>query len=367
MDIHPSLTPPVAVRRRHLWLLAILLSGGMCGCASGTLDYLVALGFGQLRVLVRAVPLDEVLADPNLDAETRDNLLCLQQVRQFAAEHIGLNAGRSYLKYYDTGDGPAIYNLSAAAKDAIEPVTWALPIVGEIQFLGYFQLEPAQQHAKNLQEMGYDTVIYGAIAYSTGGILPDPIYSALFRLDQIALAETVIHELTHNTIYRKSDSEFNESLATFVGRCGALEFFESSFGADNELHQRAAERFVDRQTVDQFLHDVLAELETFYARPDLTSEQKIQQRGEIFDAARQRFEQQILPTLQDQQWFSHYAEMPTNNAWILLNYRYTKDLDVFEQVYHQLGNDLAAAVDIFAQAANAPDAYQYMRDWLAAR
>ena len=45
--------------------------------------------------------------------------------------------------------------------------------------------------------------------------------------DSIELANTVIHELTHNTYYAADQAVFNESFADFVGARGSEQFFRS--------------------------------------------------------------------------------------------------------------------------------------------
>lgn len=340
-------------------LLVLAASG--CG---PTFEYLVGLGLGEAQVLLGSVPIDQILSDPQADPAIQGKLLWLQQVRQFAQQEIGLTLAGNYQKFYDTDQGPAVYNLSASLKDALKALSWDFPIVGTIQYLGFFQLESARQLAQQLEQLGRDTIIYGAIAYSTGGKLPDPVYSSMLQLDNLSLAETVIHELTHNTVYKYGDSEFNESIANFVGRQGALEMTRDLHGLESDIYLQATQRLEDQHLVDQFMADLHEQLKAFYAREDLTSRQKILDRDQIFDAARLEYQQQIAPALQNPQHFAYLAQVPINNAWVLLYYRYNKGLDLFERVYQASGEDLAAAVVVFQQAGQAQDAYEYLEQWL---
>jgi len=328
------------------------------------LQYILSVGAGQFNVINRSIPLDKALEDPNLKSTDRDKLIWIQQVRDYAKNELGMNVKASYSYYYDTDGGPAVYNLSASSKDALKPVVWTFPVLGKIQYLGYFKLDEAEAKAQQLANQGCDYVIYGAIAYSTLGYFRDPIYSSILTLDKDQLADTVIHELTHNTVYNFGNSEFNESVANFVGKMGARDFIRSTLGEDSELLAQIDLREEDDAHVTSFLNELYDELNNFYARPDLTSEQKIEQREQIFSAARERFQKEVLPLLHAPDSYSRTAEIPSNNAWVLLNHRYNKNMDIFEKVYNACSQDLRATIDVFRKAGKAGDGYQFLEKWL---
>lgn len=339
----------------------------LSGCGFPVIPYLIDAGRGELRVVGNTVPMDEALEDPNLSPENREKLLWVRQVRDFAEHSLGLRVGRAYQGFYDTGGDAAVYNLSAACKDALEPYTWCFPILGRVEYLGYFSKDLATEYGRQLKEDGYDIVIYGAVAYSTGGFFPDPLYSSLLSLDKPLLADTVIHELTHNTIFVAGDSGFNESIANFVGRKGALTFVEAVAGRESDLYRQAMDELADQQTVNEFLAGVYRDLQAFYSRTDLTPEQKIEQRAEVFQAWRDRFTSDYLPRFHDPERMASWGELPTNNAWVLLNRRYNSGLDLFEAVYQACGQNLSQAITIFTLAAGSDNATRYLQDWLKSR
>ncbi len=351
----------VNVRRKAV---AILLAGTALVSAGCNFTYLVHCGFGQARVLTHAVPLTKALNATDLSPENRDKLLWVQQVRQYAQDAIGLKTGNSYLTFYDTRGGPAVYNLSACRKDSLDPYTWSFPIVGKIEYLGYFDQAKAKRHARQLEQEGYDTFIYGARAYSTAGWLADPLFSSLLKYDKPDLAETVIHELTHNTVFKPGDSGFNETVAHFVGQKGAIAFLDSRGGETAKLSRQMIESAEDQELVSEFLDGVYRDLDAFYRRTDLSSAQKIAHRDRIFLAHRQTFKTRYLPRLHHPEAMKDYAELPVNNAQIALHRRYNCDTDVFEKVYQANQRDLRKTVLVFAQAAKSPDAWQFLKNWL---
>jgi predicted aminopeptidase len=187
----------------------------------------------------------------------------------------------------------------------------------------------------------------------------------MLRRGTLSLAETIIHELLHNTIWRASETVFNESLATFVGRTGAVQFLRAEFGADSGWPEVATAYYADTDAVNGFLFELYRDLEAYYAQP-LSAEELIAGREAVYQAERDRFVEDVLPTLSYPDSLGGYAELPTNNAWMLGHYRYNLDLTVFEAVYILLDQDWAAALEVFqAAAGSAGDPFEYLRNWLA--
>lgn len=326
--------------------------------------YVLSLAEGQLDALARTVPIEDALASGTLTEDQAAKLELVLEVREFAIDAVGLNAGDSFTHYLDTMGEPAVYNVSASPRTALRALTWTFPIVGVTQSLGFFEESEAIAFERRLVDEGNDTFLYGADAYSTIGFFPDPVRSSLLERNVISLTDTVIHELTHNTIYRTSDIEFNESLATFVGQTGAIAFFAARDGDDSEIVVEARRRFDDAVRLNAFLLELYADLEAFYAGPGSDAD-KLAGREAIYQAARDRFVADVLPLMNNPQFYEGYAALPTNNAWVLLNRRYNLDLALFQQVYDAVGRDWRAAFSVYADAANAPDAWAALRAWLA--
>jgi predicted aminopeptidase len=337
----------------------------MVGCEG--VFYVTHLASGQLGIQGGTEPITAVLESGRLTDDEQAKLELMVKARQFAADEMGLNVGGSYATFYDTQGDPLAWNLSAARRDALVPVTWTFPIVGEVPYLAFFDEAYLRREEQRLLDQGYDTETYELDAYSTLGVFEDPVRSTMLRRGSLSLVETVIHELLHNTVWRPNETVFNESLATFVGRQGAIAFLAAEFGEDSGWPDVARAFYADLESVNAFLLELYAELEAYYAQ-DIPAGQKIAGREAVFQAARERFTSEVLPTLSFPESFGGYADLPTNNAWMLANYRYNLDLDVIEAVYIANGTDWRAALDVFGAAAAAPgDPFQYLRDWLAAQ
>jgi predicted aminopeptidase len=94
-------------------------------------------------------------------------------------------------------------------------------------------------------------------AYSTLGKFADPLISSMLRYDDDELAATIFHELAHQLIYVRNDSEFNEAFATTVEETGLARWLE---------RQGAAARIGRLHTVQQHEAELLALLKPARAR-----------------------------------------------------------------------------------------------------
>jgi hypothetical protein len=68
--------------------------------------------------------------------------------------------------------------------------------------------------------------------------------------------------------------------------------------------------------------------------------------------------------MNDPDRYAWVADMPTNNAWMLSNYRYNLDLDLFADVLAANGRDWRASIAVFREAARSNDVKAYLREWL---
>ncbi|MBT8229706.1 MAG: aminopeptidase, partial [Bacteroidia bacterium] len=102
-------------------------------------------------------------------------------------------------------------------------------------YKGYFDLQKAIDLRDELDEQGFDTYIREVSAWSTLGWFKDPILSEMLKEESGDLANTIIHELTHATIFVKDSITFNENLASFIGDKGAEQFLIDTYSDSLEL------------------------------------------------------------------------------------------------------------------------------------
>jgi len=148
-----------------------------------------------------------------------------------------------YSKYVDVHRPFVVWNVEAAREFSMEPKTWWYPIVGSLEYRGYFSQHSATNYAASLKGKGFDVFVGGVEAYSTLGWFKDPLLNTFIFNSEPDLAETIFHELGHQRVFARSDTDFNEAFATTVGEEGARRWLRSQSETANyekyieELHR----------------------------------------------------------------------------------------------------------------------------------
>ena len=102
---------------------------GLSGCGIG---YLWHVAVGQVGILVRQRPVEEVLQDARLTSQEQQKLRLILEVRTFAITQLGLYDSKSYTTFVQLNRPYVSYNLSAAPADALTPYRWRFPILGSM-------------------------------------------------------------------------------------------------------------------------------------------------------------------------------------------------------------------------------------------
>jgi predicted aminopeptidase len=205
------------MRLAVLNLVIVIYGTTLSGCA---LPYYWQAAAGQLELLRQRVPIEEVLNDPDQDADTRASLFRVVQIRNFAVEELDLPDSDSYQSYVELGRPYVVWNVVAAEEFSIEARRWCFPIAGCVTYRGYFNEQDAERYADELKADGLDTYIAGASAYSTLGYFADPILSTMLTGGESYIASLIFHELAHQRAYIPGETELNEAFATAVAEHG---------------------------------------------------------------------------------------------------------------------------------------------------
>ena len=202
------------------------------GCQS--IAYYTQAILGHSKVMAKARPLDQWLADPATAPELKQRLETARRIREFASQHLKLPENNSYLAYAELNRSYVVWNVFAAPEFSVEPKKECFPFTGCVSYRGFYSEDEARRHAAKLREAGYDVHVGGVPAYSTLGYFDDPLLSTFIRYPDSQLARLVFHELAHQLVYAKGDTTFNESFAVTVEEEGVRRWLEAE-GRSSEL------------------------------------------------------------------------------------------------------------------------------------
>jgi predicted aminopeptidase len=218
---------------------------------------------GQMEILRKSRPIPAVCADPATPPGLRRQLAAVEEIRCFASVHLSLPAHESYGTYADLDRRHLIWVTYAAPEFSLEPKTWKYPLIGELDYRGYFNEHDAIALAGKLRAEHYDVCIGGVDAYSTLGWFHDPILNTFVDYPDIDLAETLFHEITHRKVFLSGQTTYNESLANVVAEEGVKRWLKHQ-GRFSEL-RRYEQRLIRRREFDQKIDSTRSALEKLYS------------------------------------------------------------------------------------------------------
>ena len=339
-----------------LFLFPLLLTS----CSQGL--YLGKLAWGEAKILGGSVPNQEVLRDEGVEEGIKEGIRLVQEVKEFSQKQLGLRPDSCYETFYQVKGDALIYLVSACPKDSLEPFTWRFPIVGEMEYKGFFSKRDAVKEIEKLEALGLDTCLQQAIAFSTLGWLSDPIYSTVMDCHPVIVINIIIHELVHNTVFFKGETAFNEEIASFIADRGTLLFIDERFGASSPLYQFALDFARDEELVDGFFQELYDALQGVYVQ-DLQREEKIRQREEIFTHGQGKLAE-LSKEFRTGEFADHSEKL--NNAVVLAYRRYLiSSQSLLQQVYEALEGDVKRLVELLRIIKNSKEPpYRFFERWL---
>ena len=325
--------------------------------------YLSRGAWEEAKILSRREPISEIVTRPGVSEETKAKLKLVLAARTYAKDSLKLRVKDSFTTYSRLDHDTLVLLLSAAYRDTLKAYTWWFPIVGRVPYKGYFDFDEARRTAEEMKRDGFDTYLRPADAFSTLGFFNDPLLSTTLKSDTLSLANTVIHEVTHNTFYASGQAPFNESFAMFVGARGSAAFFRSR--GQEEAARRVEERWQDDKLLARFWGSIIRSLDSAYAANAASKAARIAARDTVYQRARIILVRDIGPALRTIN--PRYAErVPLDNAALLARRVYASDLDLFDRIYEREGKDLKRAIGrvIGVARKNKDDPFAGLRAWL---
>ena len=315
---------PAALSAASVLALGCLFSG----C------YTLKQGAAMLGYLNKAVPLENI--------EDKEFAQKVNDIRKFAMEELGLAKSKNYTRYVQIDRNYLAAVVSASAKDSFRRHEWNYPVVGKMPYKGFFDTDDAREERKKLERKDMDVWIRYVDAFSTLGWFKDPLYSYMREYSHYRLADLIIHELVHATIFVKGQVSFNEELAEFIGTEGARMYIEARYGADSDEYRNQFTEEDDYKKFTVFIQELIAELEVIYSS-DLDRAEKLKKKAEVIENAKQRHEAEY-ETRYSSNNLRGFSTMPVNNAYLELFRLYYAEDNFYEELYERSGRNLNAFI-----------------------
>lgn len=328
-----------------------------CLCMASASCWYTKQGGRYLSERAGAKSTAKLSADHDTDQRLRDFLALVNDIRSFGTERVGLTPTKNYTSYVTLDQDYVADVVSACASDAFSRHYWKYPLLGNLPYRGFYDREDAEEEARRLKEAGLDVIIRKVDAFSSLGFFRDPLYSFMLDYDEDVLAEIILHESAHATLFVKGQDQFNEEFATFVGRVAAEAFLEDRYGPGSPQLRRRLERSADARLFADYLKQTASLLDAVYSREDLSREEKLAEKELVIQERAGRFKE-VAPDLFSNQAYSGFDMAGINNAYLDLYRLYEEDLSLYRRWFEEksagsLTEFVASMVDCARRARSA--------------
>lgn len=296
--------------------------------------YGISQGKGQLTIVWNSQPIEEVLQEASFPDSLKHKLKLVSEIKQYATDSIGISKSDNYSIVYNQRNEPILLTVSACEPYSFKAKEWKFPFLGTVPYKGFFNKKEAAKEILSLKTKGYDVDVYSPSGWSTLGWFKDPILSNMLYKSEGQLANLIIHELTHGTIYIKNDVTFNENLASFIGDKGAENFLIFKYGINSKQFADYEHSKEDEKIFKDYILKSTERLDSLYAtlspkdNEEIKKEKKTKLIKEIVMGVN------LLPLHKKKNHFKYSLNaFSEKNAFFMAFTRYDSQYDFFEKEY----------------------------------
>jgi predicted aminopeptidase len=332
-------------------VLGLAAAVALAAASCSTVEYYWQGARGQVEMLARARPIEQVVDDPAVDPRLKSRLGRIQAIRQFATAELGLPDNGAYRSYADLDRPYVVWNVVAAPELSLVARKWCFPVAGCVTYRGFFAERDASAEAARLRAGGYDVYVAGIPAYSTLGFFDDPVLNTFVDLPEHDLARLLFHELAHQVVYVADDSTFNESFATAVEEAGVERWLaRHGTAAAREQHARSSRL---REDFRGLVARTTRELEALYAS-ELPDEAKRARKREVFAAMTASHLALKAGPWNGYAGYDGWFARGPNNASLAAVALYSEQVPEFRALLEGVGGDLPRFYQAVRRIAAAP-------------
>lgn len=338
-------------RRSIKWIIftfILLIVIFTLGCSN--LGYYAQSVSGGYEVLSKREPIAEVLQDPSVPDSTKDKLQAVLKIRDFASQELQLPDNNSYRTYVDLQRPYVVWNVFAAPEFSMQMKEWCFLFVGCVRYRGYFDEQDALEYAAELKQEGLDVYVPGITAYSTIGWFDDPVLNTIIQRDEIRLAGLIFHELSHQEVFVKGDTAFNEGFSVTVELEGVKRWLQHQDSP--ELMHKYQQRKERHKQFVALVNQTRDRLESLYGSSDEPGTKR-DKKAAIIEEMKQQY-QQLKAGWDDYAGYDRWFSKSINNAQIAAVTTYRDYVPAFQALLAKNNYDMRAFYDAVAELGELP-------------
>ncbi len=317
-----------------LTVIIILLSG----C------YYISEGYNLLTTYSKAKDIDKIIEKGNISEDEKEFFLIIKKIKDYAVNNLGLKKNKNYSKYIRIDKNYLVDIVTACDSDSFNQYNWNYLFMGKMPYKGFFKYDEAVKEAKKFKKDKYDVYISEVDAFSTLGILSDPLFSFMKNYSIYELADTIFHEQAHATVFLKGQIDFNENLANFIGTEGAILFIKETYGMESDIYKNIINRIEDSKKFKKLLTSLYEDLLSIYNK-NISKEEKLEQKKIAINNWKKDFKNNYEKEFKSNA-YRGIPEIEINNAFISIFRSYTKDLSILYELYEYCDNDLKKFIEV---------------------
>jgi predicted aminopeptidase len=307
-------------------------------------------GKGQFNIIWNARPVEEFLNDPSFPDSLKQKLILIGEVRKYAIDSLGLKDTENYKTLFDQKGEEIMWVVMASEPFRLKAKEWKFPVVGSVPYKGFFDRARAIKLREELVTEGWDVSIRNPGGWSTLGWFTDPILSKMLERSEGDLANLIIHEMSHATIFVKDSIDFNENLSTFIGDRGAEKFLAHKYGVEAKEYKIYFSEDDDFLKFSDHMLRGSEKLDSLYKT--MNEQDPIEEKKEL----KTQMITSIVETLDTLSLSTgtkpatRYKKMLPNNAYFMNFRRYQSKQDMFWDIYrNRFHEDLKAYIHYLSE------------------
>ena len=287
------------------------------------------MGYGQLKIIWNAQPVETFLNDPSFPDSLKAKLHLIEEIRKYAIDSLGLKDTENYKTMYDQHGEELMWVVQACEPFELKTKLWHFPVVGDLPYKGFFSKEKALNERKNLMDKNYDVSVRNPGGWSTLGWFTDPILSDMLKRSEGDLAGLIIHEMVHSTIFIKDSANFNENLASFIGDTASYYFLANKYGKTSKEYLQYLHEDQDYRTYSRHILRGTKLLDSLYQSFNSSDS------SDSFDSKKEKKKQLIQKIVTNIDTLSLFEKRKTTN-W-LPNNNYFMNFHLYQSKQNGFG------------------------------